>query len=49
MSLYVTKPRVHFQEDGCTYSYGMVCFTRININSLVGRKMCSIYRKLTIS
>jgi len=26
MSLHVSSPRVHLQEDGFTYSYGMVRF-----------------------
>ena len=30
---------VHFQEDGCIYSYGMVRFTYIGISSLVGRRI----------
>jgi len=28
--LYVSKPRVHLQEDGCIYSYVMVRFTCIS-------------------
>ena len=41
MIWYVSNPRVQLQEDGCIYSYGMLCFTRISISSLVGRRVCS--------
>jgi len=40
--LHVSNPRVNLQEDGCIYSYGMVCFMCMSINSLVGRRsVCS--------
>jgi len=42
MSLHVSSTSVHLQEDGCICSYGIVCFTCISINSLVGRTVCSI-------
>jgi len=42
----VSNPRVHLQEDGCNYSYGMVCFTCIGMNRLIGRTVCSIYSRL---
>ena len=29
-----------FDEDGCMYRYGVVCFTCISISSLVGRRVC---------
>ena len=40
--LHVSKPRVHLQEDGCFFRYGIVCFTCISASSLVGRRVCSI-------
>jgi hypothetical protein len=27
MFLYVSKSRVHLQENGCTYSYGVICIS----------------------
>ena len=35
--LHVSKPRVPLQEDGCINRYGTVCFSCINLSSLVGR------------
>ena len=36
-----------FMEDGCMYRYGMVCFARISISSLVGgRQVDYLYRYL---
>ena len=39
--LHVLNPRVHLQEDGSIYSYGIVCFTCISVSILVGRSVCS--------
>ena len=45
--LHVSKPRVHLQEDGCVYRYGITCFMCISISSnLVGRTVCSIHTVL---
>ena len=33
------KPRVHLQEDDCTYSYGILRCTSISISSLVCRRV----------
>ena len=35
--LHVLNLRVHLQEDGCIYRYGIVCFTYIGISRHVGR------------
>ena len=40
--LHVSKPKVHLQEDGCIYRYGVVCFTCISISSLAGRRVLFI-------
>jgi len=42
MSSTCFEPEGHLQEDGCICSYGVVCFTCIGINSLVGRRVCSV-------
>jgi len=39
--MFRTRQTIHLQEDGCMYSYGMVCFTCITVSSLVGRAACS--------
>ena len=36
MSLTSFLPRVHFQEEGCTYRYGIVCLHANGISSFVG-------------
>ena len=41
--LHVSNPRVHLQEGGCIYRYGMVCFTCSSISGLVGKKVRSTY------
>jgi len=48
MSSMCFEPKVHLQENGCIYRYGIVFFTCISISSLVDGRMCSIlrYRKL---
>ena len=33
--LHVSNRRFHIQEDGCIYSYGLVCFTYISTSSLI--------------
>jgi len=38
------EPKIHLQENGCIYRYGIVFFTRISINSLVDRRMYSVPR-----
>ena len=45
--LHVSNPRVHLQEDGYIYSYGMVRFAFIGISSLIGRRLCAILRYAT--
>jgi hypothetical protein len=40
--LHVSNPRVHLQEDGCIFRYGMVCFTCISISSLIGDRVYSV-------
>jgi hypothetical protein len=35
--LHFSKPRVHLQEEGCIYSYGMVCFKCSSNRVLVGK------------
>jgi hypothetical protein len=42
MSSTLFEHEDHLQEDGCICIYGMVCYTCIGINSLVGRKVCSM-------
>jgi len=43
--LHVSSPRVHLQEDVCMYRYGIVCFMRISITTLVGKGVwCGILR-----
>jgi len=37
----ISRLRVNLHEKGCIYKYGIVCFTCIGINSLVGRRACS--------
>jgi hypothetical protein len=34
---HVLNLRVHLQEDGCLYSFGMVLITCISVRSQVGR------------
>jgi hypothetical protein len=36
--------RVHLQEKGCIYKYGILCLTFIAISSLGGRRTCWILR-----
>jgi len=31
--VHVSKPRAHFQEDACIYSYSTACFTCIGIST----------------
>jgi hypothetical protein len=38
------KLKIHLQEKGCIYRYGMVFFTCISISGLEERRMCSILR-----
>jgi len=40
--LHVSNPRVYLQEDIFICGYGIVCFTRISMNILVGREVCSM-------
>jgi hypothetical protein len=37
--LHVSNPRIHLQEDGCTYRYGTVCFTCIGVRTLPPTKV----------
>jgi len=37
--LHVSKQRVHLQEDGCIYRYGIGYFSFIRINSVVGNRL----------
>jgi hypothetical protein len=37
--VHVSDPRVHRQEEGCIYRYGIGCITCISIRSLVGGRV----------
>ena len=39
-------PRVHLQEEVCTYMYGVICVHAIGISNLVSGKVCSVLRSV---
>ena len=37
--MYFSNTRIHFQEDGCTYWYGIICLHADGLSSLVGGRL----------
>jgi hypothetical protein len=37
-----SNPRVHLQEDGCTYGHGKICLDADGICSLIDGRVCTV-------
>jgi hypothetical protein len=47
LPLHFSKPRIHLQEEVCTYRHPIGCFTCIRVSSLVGTRVCPVQTAYT--